>query len=114
LANLDTLSCCPGKGHQWSEFGHFRHVCPDWFEVLAALAGSGFRDHSVLDPMLAQIGTACIDGTTWLCGYKAHRSVLLDGRRRTVSWPISLEPVGHPSPWLTIRALEISALLDAP
>jgi hypothetical protein len=114
LGNLDTLSHCPSQGRQWSEFGCFRHVCPDWFEALAALVGSGCRDRDVPDPMLARIGAACVDGATWICGYRAHRSVILDGKRRTVSWSLDLEPVGEPSPWLAIRALEISAALDAP
>jgi hypothetical protein len=39
-----------------------------------------------------------------------------DAARRfldTVSWQLDLEPLGKPSPWLSIRALEISAALDA-
>jgi hypothetical protein len=114
LATVDRLSECPANGRQWDEFGYFRHVCPSWFEAVEALVKSGYRDVGHLEPMLTRIASKRGESATWLCEYRAHRSISLDGKRRTVSWPMNLEPAGRPSPWLSVCAVEIAqALMEA-
>jgi hypothetical protein len=82
------------------------HTTP-WILVFLGYLGL----NGTVSPALERIGSKCVDGATWLCEYKAHRSVLLGGKRRTVSWRLNLEPVGKPSPWLPVCGLAIDRAL---
>jgi hypothetical protein len=111
LRGMNELSHCSSGCRQWGEYGYFRHVCPSWFEVAEALVGSGYRDLE-LGLILERIGSKCADGATWMCTHKAQRSVLLEGKRRTVSWRLNLEPAGKPSPWLSMCGLVITKTFE--
>lgn len=112
LASMDGPPHCSSGGRQWGELGYLRQVCPSWFEVLEALVGSGYLERRRLEPALTFVGSRCVESATWLCDYRAQRSVLLDGRRRTVSWLLNLEPRGKPSPWLSVCGLAIASALE--
>jgi len=108
LDRIDRPAHCSAQGRMWSELGYFRHVCPSWFEVVEALTKAGAGGDPRLAPALSTLGERCLDGATWLCEYQARRSVKLEGKRRTISWWVNLEPMGQPSPWLSVCALEIT------